>query len=130
MLAEAVHQTSTGPFADFKLSDQEMYELKIAAWLHDCGKVATPEFVVDKSTKLETIYDRIHEVETRFVVLQRDYEIKKLKKELLIERDSSLSSKAKKEKIDSLQKEYRSTCLLYTSPSPRDKRQSRMPSSA
>ena len=109
MLAEAVHQTSTGPFADFKLSDQEMYELKIAAWLHDCGKVATPEFVVDKSTKLETIYDRIHEVETRFVVLQRDYEIKKLKKELLIERDSSLSSKVKKEKIDSLQKEYRST---------------------
>ena len=109
MLAEAVHQTSTGPFADFKLSDQEMYELKIAAWLHDCGKVATPEFVVDKSTKLETIYDRIHEVETRFVVLQRDYEIKKLKKELLIERDSSLSSKVKKEKIDSLQKDYRST---------------------
>ena len=109
MLAEAVHQTSTGPFADFKLSDQEMYELKIAAWLHDCGKVATPEFVVDKSTKLETIYDRIHEVETRFVVLQRDYEIKKLKKELLIERDSSLSSKVKKEKIDSLQKKYRST---------------------
>ncbi len=109
MLAEAVHQTSTGPFADFKLSDQEMYELKIAAWLHDCGKVATPEFVVDKSTKLETIYDRIHEVETRFVVLQRDYEIKKLKKELLIERDSSLSSKVKKEKIDLLQKEYRST---------------------
>jgi HD-GYP domain-containing protein (c-di-GMP phosphodiesterase class II) len=109
MLAEAVHQTSTGPFADFKLSDQEMYELKIAAWLHDCGKVATPEFVVDKSTKLETIYDRIHEVETRFVVLQRDYEIKKLKKELLIERDSSLSSKVKKEKIDSLQKEYIST---------------------
>ena len=109
MLAEAVHQTSTGPFADFKLSDQEMYELKIAAWLHDCGKVATPEFVVDKSTKLETIYDRIHEVETRFVVLQRDYEIKKLKKELLIERDSSLSSKVKKEKINSLQKEYRST---------------------
>ena len=109
MLAEAVHQTSTGPFANFKLSDQEMYELKIAAWLHDCGKVATPEFVVDKSTKLETIYDRIHEVETRFVVLQRDYEIKKLKKELLIERDSSLSSKVKKEKINSLQKEYRST---------------------
>ena len=109
MLAEAVHQTSTGPFADFKLSDQEMYELKIAAWLHDCGKVATPEFVVDKSTKLETIYDRIHEVETRFVVLQRDYEIKKLKKELLIERDSSLSSKAKQVKIDLLQKEYRNT---------------------
>ena len=98
MLAEAVHETNSGPFADFKLTDQEMYELKIAAWLHDCGKVATPEFVVDKSTKLETIYDRIHEVETRFVVLQRDYEIKKLKTELSIERDSSLTIKEKKRK--------------------------------
>ena len=97
MLAEAVHETKTGPFADFNLSDQEMYELKIAAWLHDCGKVATPEFVVDKSTKLETIYDRINEVETRFSVLKRDQEIKKLKKELSIERDNSLNAKEKNE---------------------------------
>ena len=107
MLAEAVHETNSGPFADFKLTDQEMYELKIAAWLHDCGKVATPEFVVDKSTKLETIYDRIHEVETRFVVLQRDYEIKKLKTELSIERDSSLTIKEKKERIRALQNNYK-----------------------
>ena len=107
MLAEAVHETNSGPFADFKLTDQEMYELKIAAWLHDCGKVATPEFVVDKSTKLETIYDRIHEVETRFVVLQRDYEIKKLKIELSIERDSSLTIKEKKERIRALQNDYK-----------------------
>ena len=107
MLAEAVHETNSGPFADFKLTDQEMYELKIAAWLHDCGKVATPEFVVDKSTKLETIYDRIHEVETRFVVLQRDYEIKKLKTELSIERDSSLTIKEKKERIRTLQNDHK-----------------------
>ena len=107
MLAEAVHETNSGPFADFKLTDQEMYELKIAAWLHDCGKVATPEFVVDKSTKLETIYDRIHEVETRFVVLQRDYEIKKLKTELSIERDSSLTIKEKKERIRALQNDHK-----------------------
>ena len=109
LLADAVQKTKSGPFADFKLSDQEMYELKIAAWLHDCGKVATPEFVVDKSTKLETIYDRINEVETRFAVLQRDHEIKKLKKELLIERDESLSHKEKKKKMDTLKKDYRKT---------------------
>ena len=106
MLAEAVHETKTGPFADFNLSDQEMYELKIAAWLHDCGKVATPEFVVDKSTKLETIYDRINEVETRFSVLKRDQEIKKLKKELSIERDNSLNAKEKNEKFKSIKIEY------------------------
>ena len=109
MLAEAVQKTKHGPFADFKLSDQEMYELKIAAWLHDCGKVATPEFVVDKSTKLETIYDRIHEVETRFAALKRDYEIKKLKKELTIERDQSLSANEKNKKINDLKKDYKKT---------------------
>ena len=109
MLAEAVQKTKHGPFADFKLSDQEMYELKIAAWLHDCGKVATPEFVVDKSTKLETIYDRIHEVETRFAALKRDFEIKKLKRELTIERDQSLSANEKNKKINDLKKDYQKT---------------------
>ena len=106
LLADAVVKTKTGPFADFTLTDQEMYELKIAAWLHDCGKVATPEFVVDKSTKLETIYDRIHEVETRFSVLQRDKQIIKLKRELSVERDDSLSLKQKNEKFKQIKSEY------------------------
>ena len=104
MLAEAVAATKNGPFADIIFSDKEMYELKIAAWLHDCGKVATPEFVVDKSTKLETIYDRVNEVETRFAVIKRDEEIKRLKKELKVEKDQSLSSREKAEKIDQLKK--------------------------
>ena len=108
MLAEAVAATKDGPFADIIFSEKEMYELKIAAWLHDCGKVATPEFVVDKSTKLETIYDRVNEVETRFSVIKRDEEIKRLKKELQIEKDKSLSSKEKVEKTDQLKKAYRS----------------------
>jgi len=108
MLAEAVAATKDGPFADIIFSEKEMYELKIAAWLHDCGKVATPEFVVDKSTKLETIYDRVNEVEARFSVIKRDEEIKRLKKELQIEKDKSLSSKEKVEKTDQLKKAYRS----------------------
>ena len=108
MLAEAVAATKDGPFADIIFSEKEMYELKIAAWLHDCGKVATPEFVVDKSTKLETIYDRVNEVEARFSVIKRDEEIKRFKKELQIETDKSLSSKEKVEKTDQLKKAYRS----------------------
>jgi transcriptional regulator with GAF, ATPase, and Fis domain len=68
MLAEAVNNTKEGPLADVHFTEEEMYELKIAAWLHDCGKVTTPEYVVDKATKLETIYDRIHTVATRFEV--------------------------------------------------------------
>jgi len=50
----------------------------VAAWLHDCGKVTTPEYVVDKATKLETIHDRLHEVRMRFEVLKRDAQIASL----------------------------------------------------
>ncbi|MGR2682756.1 HD domain-containing phosphohydrolase [Chromobacterium haemolyticum] len=74
-LAEAACKESQGVFASFHLSAEEWEELHIAAWLHDCGKVTTPEYVVDKATKLETIYDRIHEVRMRFEVMKRDAEI-------------------------------------------------------
>jgi len=77
MLAEAVEATSEGPLADFKLTDSERYELRIAALLHDCGKVTTPVHVVDKATKLQTIYDRINLIDTRFEVIKRDAEVRK-----------------------------------------------------
>ncbi len=77
LLAEAASNSEEGPFSDFSLTtDDEWQEFRIASWLHDCGKVTTPEYVVDKATKLETIYNRIHEVRTRFEVLWRDAEIK------------------------------------------------------
>ena len=72
LLAQAVNQIDYGPLAEFSMTDKDMYELNIAAWLHDCGKVGTPEYVMDKATKLETIADRIHLVESRFEVLKRD----------------------------------------------------------
>ncbi len=72
MLASAACDEKEGPFADFDLTEEEWYELHIAAWLHDCGKVTTPEYVVDKATKLETIYNRIHEIRNRFEIVKRD----------------------------------------------------------
>ncbi len=73
MLAEAAGRAEDGPLAGFGFkNDDEWREFRIGAWLHDCGKVTTPEYVVDKATKLETIYDRIHEVRMRFEVLLRD----------------------------------------------------------
>lgn len=75
MLARAACEAREGPYADFALSEEEWEAIHIAAWLHDCGKVTTPEYVVDKATKLETIHDRIHEVRMRFEVLKRDAEI-------------------------------------------------------
>ena len=82
MLAEAVNETKDGPLRNFSMSDKDRYELKIAGLLHDCGKVTTPVHVVDKATKLETIYDRIHLIDTRFEVLKRDAEIEHLRKRL------------------------------------------------
>lgn len=79
MLAEAASAATTGPFAEFAFTTPEEWrEFRIGAWLHDCGKVTTPEFVIDKATKLETIVNRIHEVRTRFEVLRRDAEIERL----------------------------------------------------
>ena len=106
MLAESVNDINEGPFAGIQFTDKEMYELKIAAWLHDCGKVATPEAVVDKGTKLETIYDRIHTVATRFEVLKRDEEIKFLKKQLKIQKDNLLSEKEKKDALNKARSLY------------------------
>ena len=79
MLAQAACAVDQGPLADFRFADDEAWrEFRIGAWLHDCGKVTTPEYVVDKATKLETIYNRIHEIRTRFEVLLRDAEIERL----------------------------------------------------
>lgn len=77
--AEALHNAKDGPFADLRFSDADMYELSVSAWLHDVGKIVIPEYVMDKATKLETIYDRIHEVEFRFELKQRELEVAKWK---------------------------------------------------
>ena len=79
LLAEAVHDTSIGPMASFRMSDADRRELWLAGLLHDCGKITTPVHVVDKATKLETIFDRIHMIDTRFEVLLRDAEIRALR---------------------------------------------------
>ncbi|WP_028941902.1 HD domain-containing phosphohydrolase [Pseudomonas vranovensis] len=79
MLLDKVIETQSGPYADYRMSEIERYEFRIAAWLHDCGKVTSPEYVVDKATKLETLYNRIHEIRTRFEVLWRDAELEHCK---------------------------------------------------
>ncbi|SFX57510.1 HD domain-containing phosphohydrolase [Marinospirillum alkaliphilum] len=82
MLAEAASGTNFPGLEGFSMSEEDMYELKTAAWLHDCGKVVTPHHVMEKSTKLETIVDRIDWVTDRFEILLRDLEIERLKEEL------------------------------------------------
>lgn len=95
MLAEAVSEATTGPFAAFTMTDQDRYELKIAGLLHDCGKVTTPVHVVDKATKLQTIFDRIQLVDTRFEVLKRDAEIAALRQQLALRAKTDASAEAR-----------------------------------
>ncbi|MBZ4212212.1 MAG: GAF domain-containing protein [Rhodoferax sp.] len=84
MLAEAVAETVEGPLAGFKMDDRDRYELKIAGLLHDCGKIATPVHVVDKATKLQTLFDRVDLIDTRFEVLKRDAELQALRQQLAL----------------------------------------------
>ena len=84
MLAEAVNDTLEGPLASFRMTERDRYELKIAGLLHDCGKVTTPVHVVDKATKLHTLFDRIELIDTRFEVLKRDREIDALRQQLAL----------------------------------------------
>ena len=82
MLADAVDATHSGPLATFTMTERDRYELKIAGLLHDCGKVTTPVHVVDKATKLQTLFDRIELLDTRYEVLKRDQEISALRAQL------------------------------------------------
>jgi HD-GYP domain-containing protein (c-di-GMP phosphodiesterase class II) len=83
MLAEEACRVDSGPLADFRFATpDEWREFRIGAWLHDCGKVTTPEHIVEKATKLEVIHNRIHEVRLRFEILRRDAEIARLQARL------------------------------------------------
>jgi HD-GYP domain-containing protein (c-di-GMP phosphodiesterase class II) len=84
MLAEAADQMRQGPLADFHMTDEDRYELKIAGLLHDCGKITTPVHVVDKATKLHTLFDRIGLIDTRFEVIKRDAELASLRQQLAL----------------------------------------------
>jgi HD-GYP domain-containing protein (c-di-GMP phosphodiesterase class II) len=97
MLAEAANEAKEGSLAGFRMTDEDRYELKIAGMLHDCGKVTTPVHVVDKATKLETIFDRIGLIETRFEVLKRDAEIEAMEKRLKLAQDPAADELARRE---------------------------------
>ena len=98
MLAEAVNNVKVGPLQSFAMTAKDRYELEIAGLLHDCGKVTTPVHVVDKATKLETIFDRIRLVDSRFEVIKRDAEIEMLRAKLEAPANSDAQASLKLER--------------------------------
>ncbi len=104
LLAEAIDRTEHGPLAEVNFSDEQRYELKIAALLHDCGKITTPVHIVDKATKLETIFDRRHLVDARFEILRRDAEIEYLKQRLdALEQGRTITDEAHRHYLSQLE---------------------------
>lgn len=100
MIAEDINGKKDGVYANISLSEDQLKELRIAAWMHDIGKVTTPEYIVDKATKLETKYDRINEIHTRFEVFKRDAELKFLREKI------EFLESGKNDDINQYQKNY------------------------
>ncbi|MDO9010968.1 MAG: HD domain-containing phosphohydrolase [Gallionella sp.] len=107
MLADAVTRTKQGPLKNFVMTEEDRRELKIAGLLHDCGKITTPVHVVDKPTKLHTLFDRIQLLDTRFEVLKRDAEIEMLKKLASRKQESGVSSKGEADIRAGYEKKFR-----------------------
>lgn len=80
LIAERINAEQTGPFKNLKFSEDELEELKLAAWMHDVGKIVTPEHVVDKSTKLQTIFDRAELIRTRFTLIEKSLQTELLER--------------------------------------------------
>lgn len=105
LLAQATCDATQGPYANFTLSEDDWDTLRIAAWMHDCGKITTPEHVVDKGTKLHCLYDRIHEVRMRFELLKREAEIRCLQA-ILDDADPQASTQARDAELAALDADF------------------------
>jgi len=104
MITKEVHEDQT-VYKDKNFTEDEIIQMTRAAWLHDIGKIVTPEYVVDKGTKLETIYDRINTVKTKFELVKKDTELEYLKKKITLkdEKQIALLDKKYKEDIDKIE---------------------------
>jgi HD-GYP domain-containing protein (c-di-GMP phosphodiesterase class II) len=107
MISDALEKTEDGPYKNFQFAnDNERLEFRIAAWLHDCGKITMPEHIIDKGSKLECIYNRIHEIRMRFEVLWRDAEIDYLRAVYIEKQNPTVALTTWQENQTRLQEEF------------------------
>jgi predicted Zn finger-like uncharacterized protein len=78
-----------GKYKHISFNADQMHELRIAAWMHDIGKVTTPVEVVEKAKKLQTIFDRIQYVDLRICFIIEQMEKSFLNKKIKILQNGS-----------------------------------------
>ena len=101
MIAEYINSDTT-KYKDYQFNEDEMDELFVAGWLHDFGKVATPDHIMNKSTKLQGLYDKIDQVKLRFEILKRDIELNFYKSKL-----SKIDTKEIDEQIKQVNEDFK-----------------------
>ena len=99
-MAEVIHDIDEGHFKDKTFSPDQMYELKIAAYMHDIGKVTSPVEIVEKAKKLQTIFDRIQYVRLRMAYISQKIELEGQEAKIKI-----LQNGSSPEKLNSIEKE-------------------------
>ena len=101
MIAEYINSDTT-KYNDCHFNEDEMDEIFVAGWLHDFGKVATPDHIMNKSTKLQGLYDKIDQVKLRFEILKRDIELNFYKSKL-----SKIDTKEIEEQIKQVNEDFK-----------------------
>ena len=81
LLTQAVHD-DTATYPNKRYNEEQAKAIKLAALMHDIGKLATPETVMDKATKLDGHFDRIELVEVRAQHIRAEMEKNALKMQL------------------------------------------------
>ena len=97
IIATGINKNQT-IFPEVHYTDLEMEELRLSAMLHDIGKITTPIHIMDKATKLETIYDRIETIQLRFELAKKDIEIEFL--------HNTINKETKNKKISELDNDF------------------------
>ncbi len=112
MIAEKINNTNTGYFKNIHFSEDELEELKLSAWMHDIGKITTPESLLNKKTKLQRVRDGIELIQLRFHLIRKIFENNALAGALKQQRSGStadeiLAGKPLQKVIKKLEDDYR-----------------------
>ena len=120
MIAKKLNQDGK-TFKAISLSPNQMDELRIAALMHDTGKITTPDHIINKSTRLETVLDRIELIETRWELFKTNQKLIAAQKQLALFDQTTKQKEIRQikrdcnEKIDKLETEFNTISSINSS---------------